>query len=253
MIVPIRTEAPCRSAGRGGASGARLEQVEREVLAVLREQPRTWPTNTGTTISVRSSTRSFAGSHRASVPLPCTTGRGLEARDGGPGHRGRARPARIRVRRRDHVLGPGVQRPLDGLRAGEAGLRQRAPRGGEQVAGPPSEQERVGALVGLVDERPGPGVPLPRARPPRSNPVRRSSSDAPPLPCTTPSRVVWTTVVSFMVAAPPARCRLSRGRPHSCYERHDPDPTGPAEVFSRTFPRYPSTRPDRSKIVGARR
>src|SRR6266498_1778517 len=42
----------------------------------------------------------------------------------------------------------------------------------------------------------------PRAHPPRSNPFLRSSSDAPPFPCITPSTVTCVMVVSFMVAAP---------------------------------------------------
>src|SRR3954464_12196870 len=48
--------------------------------------------------------------------------------------------------------------------------------------------------------------PLPRAHPPRSNPFLRSSSDAPPFPCITPSMVTWVMVVSFTVrflSAPP--------------------------------------------------
>src|ERR1700704_2887838 len=44
--------------------------------------------------------------------------------------------------------------------------------------------------------------PAPRAHPPRSNPFLRSSSDAPPFPCITPSRVTWVMVVSFMIAVP---------------------------------------------------
>src|SRR5919109_2518608 len=44
--------------------------------------------------------------------------------------------------------------------------------------------------------------PFPRAHPPRSNPFLRSSSDAPPFPCITPSMVTWVVVVSFMLVAP---------------------------------------------------
>src|SRR6266508_2419660 len=44
--------------------------------------------------------------------------------------------------------------------------------------------------------------PAPKAHPPRSNPFLRSSSDAPPFPCITPSTVTCVMVVSFMVAAP---------------------------------------------------
>src|SRR5262249_29598907 len=40
--------------------------------------------------------------------------------------------------------------------------------------------------------------PAPMAHPPRSNPFRRSSSDAPPFPCITPSTVTCVMVVSFM-------------------------------------------------------
>src|SRR5262249_6389980 len=36
-----------------------------------------------------------------------------------------------------------------------------SPGAGEQLVGPPAEQERLGALVGLRDERPGPVVALP--------------------------------------------------------------------------------------------
>src|SRR5262245_14864917 len=66
--------------------------------------------------------------------------------------------------------------------------------------------------------------PFPRAHPPRSNPFPRSSSEAWPFPCSTPSTVTWVMVVSFMFALPflaPAPC----GRPHPGYERHRPDPT----------------------------
>src|SRR6059036_229108 len=38
----------------------------------------------------------------------------------------------------------------------------------------------------------------PMAHPPRSNPFLRSSSDAPPFPCITPSTVTCVMVVSFM-------------------------------------------------------
>src|SRR5918996_36504 len=39
----------------------------------------------------------------------------------------------------------------------------------------------------------------PMAHPPRSNPPLRSSSDAPPFPCITPSTVTCVMVVSFIV------------------------------------------------------
>src|ERR1700722_14541279 len=40
------------------------------------------------------------------------------------------------------------------------------------------------------------------AHPPRSNPLLRSSSVAPPLPCITPSTETCVMVVSFMIAVP---------------------------------------------------
>jgi len=39
--------------------------------------------------------------------------------------------------------------------------------------------------------------PAPMAHPPRSNPFLRSSSEAPPFPCITPSTVICVMVVSF--------------------------------------------------------
>src|SRR5205814_3134894 len=59
----------------------------------------------------------------------------------------------------------------------------------------------------------------PMAHPPRSNPFLRSSADAPPFPCITPSTVTCVMVVSFMVAATGLlalvvlRCALDRRYP----------------------------------------
>src|SRR5262245_10681890 len=47
--------------------------------------------------------------------------------------------------------------------------------------------------------------PSPSAHPQRSNPFRRSSSDAPPFPCITPSTVTCVLVISFMIAVPSPR------------------------------------------------
>src|SRR6478609_4268650 len=44
--------------------------------------------------------------------------------------------------------------------------------------------------------------PAPMAHPPRSNPFLRSSSDAPPFPCITPSTVTCVMVINFIVAVP---------------------------------------------------
>src|SRR5918993_1118712 len=44
--------------------------------------------------------------------------------------------------------------------------------------------------------------PTPKAHPPRSKPFLRSSSDAPPFPCITPSTETCVVVVNFMIAVP---------------------------------------------------
>src|SRR5215217_6532493 len=53
----------------------------------------------------------------------------------------------------------------------------------------------------------------PMAHPPRSNPFLRSSSDAPPFPCITPSTVTCVMVVSFMIAVPFSLGATPRERP----------------------------------------
>src|SRR5689334_4783538 len=74
--------------------------------------------------------------------------------------------------------------------------------------------------------------PAPRAQPPRSNPVRRSSSDAPPLPCITPSTVTCVMVVSFIGLAPWFACPGALvGGFYLVYERAGSDPTIRAVVF----------------------
>jgi hypothetical protein len=57
--------------------------------------------------------------------------------------------------------------------------------------------------------------PIPRAHPPRSNPFLRSSSDAPPFPCITPSTVTCVMVISFMIAVP-----FFLGRPRRPTDTH---------------------------------
>src|SRR6266576_4532722 len=71
--------------------------------------------------------------------------------------------------------------------------------------------------------------PLPMAHPPLSNPLLRSSSDAPPFPCTTPSTEICVVVVSFMIAVPFSLGRASQAASRLCYERLCPDPTPPRE------------------------
>lgn len=72
--------------------------------------------------------------------------------DGGrdvTGEDGRVRPLRVGERGRCHVLGPGVQRRCDGV----AAHFHYSPVAGKELEGPPAEQEGVGALVELADER----------------------------------------------------------------------------------------------------
>src|SRR6266699_1728806 len=77
--------------------------------------------------------------------------------------------------------------------------------------------------------------PTPMAHPPRSNPFLRSSSDAPPFPCITPSTVTCVVVVSFMIAVPFSLGRPSWAASHPCYEQLCLDPTPPPGFLSRTF------------------
>ena len=80
--------------------------------------------------------------------------------------------------------------------------RSRFPRAGEDLVGPPAEQEGVGALVDLAYQ--GRGVSLSKcgmAHPPRSNPPH-SPPPAAESPCITPSTETFMLTVSFMVMVP---------------------------------------------------
>src|SRR5580693_6411128 len=139
--------------------GSRFDQVKRQVRAGAGEQP-----------------RSLAEDHRddeqgdlvdevvaeqpadqgaAAVHLQLTSRLGLQPADGRrevTGQDGRVRPARFGERGRCDVLGRLIQRHADGV---GAHLLDCSPGAGEELVGPPAEQERVGALVGLGDQRPG--------------------------------------------------------------------------------------------------
>src|SRR5262249_4783574 len=67
------------------------------------------------------------------------------------GQDGRVRPLRVGERGRGDVLGPRVQRVSDGV----SRIHACSPGAGEDLVGPPAEQERVGALESLADERRG--------------------------------------------------------------------------------------------------
>jgi hypothetical protein len=66
--------------------------------------------------------------------------------------RERVRPPQIGECGRCHILGSSVQRHCDGV---VARVCHGSPGAGKDLVGPPTEQERVGALVGLVYERRG--------------------------------------------------------------------------------------------------
>src|SRR5207249_8054593 len=68
------------------------------------------------------------------------------------GEDGRVRPARFGERGRCHVLGLRVQRRPD---RAIARIWPGTPGAGEDLVGPPAKQERVGALVDLVEKRIG--------------------------------------------------------------------------------------------------
>src|SRR5215471_16363123 len=76
--------------------------------------------------------------------------------------------------------------------------------------------------------------PAPMAHPPRSNPFLRSSSEAPPFPCITPSTVTCVVVVSLMIAVPFPLGRPSQAPSYPCHEHLRPDPTPPHGLLSRT-------------------
>jgi|SRR5690348_1536337 len=67
---------------------------------------------------------------------------------------------------------------------------------GEDLVGPPAEQERACALVNLIQKCRGLVVEQRRAPSAALVPLRRSSS-GPPSPCITPSTVTIVVLVSF--------------------------------------------------------
>jgi hypothetical protein len=74
----------------------------------------------------------------------------------------------------------------------------RAPVAGEELLGPPAEQERVGALVGLVDESHGLVVAHPHGPSAALESVPAVLIRRAAFPCITPSTVTCVMVVSFM-------------------------------------------------------
>jgi hypothetical protein len=90
----------------------------------------------------------------AAVHLQLPSPLGFQLADGRrdvSGEDGRVRPLRVGERGRCHVLGPRVQRRCDGV----ARICHHSPVAGKDLLGPPAEQEGLGALVDLVEERRG--------------------------------------------------------------------------------------------------
>jgi hypothetical protein len=152
---------------------------------------------------VISSTRWFeepADQVPAAVHLQLSSRLGFQLADGGrdvTGEDGRVCPLRVGERGRCHVLGPRVQRRCDGV----ARICHYSPVAGKDLVGGPAEQEGVGALADLVDERRGLVVEE-RQSPSATLESALRSSSGPPRPCITPSRETFVMVVSFTVTGP---------------------------------------------------
>src|SRR5213593_4132415 len=145
-----------RHTARGGP---RFDQFERPVPAGVREQPRALADDNGEgeqvdlvdEVVVEQPPEQGA----AAVHLQLASRLGFQLADRGrelTGEDGRVRPPRVGECRRYHVLGLRVQRRPD---RAVARIVPRAPGAGEDLVGLPAEQERVGALVDLVHDRPG--------------------------------------------------------------------------------------------------
>jgi hypothetical protein len=147
----------------------------------------------------------------AAPHLQLTTRLRSQLADGGrdvTGQDGRVRPSLVSERGRGDILGPRVQRLSDWV----SRIHTSSPGAGEDLVGPPAQQERIGALEGpadedrglIIEQRRGPSVALESAA---AILVRRAGFAVGPAsirrcPCVTPSRERFVTVVSFMVVVP---------------------------------------------------
>ena len=152
LRAPGRSVDLERHPARGGPRG---DQFECPVPAGVREQPCALADDHGEgeqghlvdKIVVEQPPEQGA----AAVHLQLTPRPGFQLADGRrdvTGEDGRVRPLRVGEGVRYHVLGPRVQGTYDGVLQ----IFPHAPVAGEEIVGPPAEQERVGALVELVDE-----------------------------------------------------------------------------------------------------
>src|SRR6266568_905625 len=138
--------------------GSRFDQVKCHVRAGVGEQPRALTDDHGADeqgdLVDQLVVEEPADQVAAAVYLQIASRLGFQLADGRrevTGADGRVRPLRIGERVRCDVLGPCVQ----GIRDGAAARIHYSPVAGEELVGAPAEQERVGALVHLVDERHG--------------------------------------------------------------------------------------------------
>jgi hypothetical protein len=138
--------------------GSRFDQVKCHVRAGAGEQPRALAENhrddeQGHLVD-QVVLEQPADQDTAAVYLQLTRRLGLQLADGDCeviGQDGRVRPARFGERDRGDVLGVSFNTtPM-----GWARISSMLPGAGEELVGPPAEQERVGALVGPGDQRPG--------------------------------------------------------------------------------------------------
>jgi hypothetical protein len=120
-----------------------------------------WPTTTGTMSRFISSTSSFSSNHPVRAPLPCTCSSPADLAFSSPMAAARSPERTVVSAHRGSVsvfdatyLGFVVQGTRDGILQ----ILPHTPVTGEELVGPPAEQERVGAFAARpVFRSPNPG------------------------------------------------------------------------------------------------
>src|SRR5512139_3815573 len=137
----------------------RSDQLERYVLAGVREQPRALTNDHGEGEQVdlvdEVVVEQPAEQDAAAVHLQLASCLGLQLANGSrdvTGEHARVRPLRDEGLGRYHVFGQRVQRRPDWA---VARIVPRSPGAGEDLVGAPTQQERIGALEDLVHDLPG--------------------------------------------------------------------------------------------------